>query len=92
MDDWLLLQQPAPVGSPLAPLPVFAGETSEGYTSSISIDGKLFIHIWIIQHCFFHNQGLVLLLPSKLAGSIAKEIAAQVVFHKATRIQLMSQK
>lgn len=92
MDNWILPQQPAPVGSPLSPLPIFAGETSYAYTSSISIDDKLSIHIWIIQHCLFHNQGLMLLLPSKLASLLAKEIAAQIIFHKATIIQLTSQK
>lgn len=80
MDDWLPPQQPDLVGSPSASLPIFAGETSEGHTSSISIDDKHSIHIWIIQYCLFHNQGLKLLLPSKLAHLLAKEIHAQVIF------------
>lgn len=71
---------------------MYRGKISEGYTSSISIDDKLSIHIWAIQPCLFHDQGLVLLLPRKLASLLVKEIAPQVVFHKATGTQLTSHK
>jgi len=82
MDEWFLPQQLALAGSPLSLLPIFAGKMSEGYASSISFDDKHSIHIWIIQHCLFHNQGLVLLLDSKLGSLLTKEIAAQAIFQK----------
>lgn len=71
---------------------MYTGKISEGYTRSISIDDKLSIHIWVIQPCLFHDQCLVLLLPSKLVSLLVKERAPQVIFHKATGTQLTSHK